>query len=335
VEFIKGDLTIFSKEWWVPMGERVRASRVAVVGAGFVGSAFAYALMIRGIVSEIVLIDVDRRKAEGEAMDLNHGLSFVRPVKIWAGDYPDLRGADIVVISAGFAQRPGESRLDLVNKNVEIFKQIVPQVVEHNQECIILIATNPVDVMTYAALRLSGFPANRVVGSGTILDTSRLRYVLGEHLRVDPRNVHAYVIGEHGDSEVAVWSLANVAGARLRDYCPVCGEKYDPDHLDSLFQRVRDAAYEIIELKGRTYFAIGLGLTRIVESIIRDENAVLTVSSLLEDYYGVSDVCLSVPTIINRHGIREILKLPLEEGEIREFQKSASIIKSITQSLHL
>jgi len=317
----------------VPMDEHVRASRVAVVGVGFVGSTFAYSLMIRGIVSEIVLIDIDERKAEGEAMDLNHGLSFVRPVKIWAGDYPDCRGADIVVITAGFAQRPGESRLDLVNKNVEIFKQIVPQVVEHNRECIFLIATNPVDVMTYAALKLSGFPANRVIGSGTILDTSRLRYVLGEHLRVDPRNVHAYVIGEHGDSEVAVWSLANVAGARLRDFCPVCGEKYDPDHFDRLFQKVRDAAYEIIELKGRTYFAIGLGLTRIVESIIRDENAVLTVSSLLEDYYGVSDVCLSVPTIINRHGIREILKLPLEEGEIGEFQRSASIIKSITKSL--
>jgi len=319
----------------VPMGEHVRASRVAVVGAGFVGSAFAYSLMIRGIISEIVLIDVDRRKAEGEAMDLNHGLSFVRPVKIWAGDYPDCGGADIVVISAGFAQRPGESRLDLVNKNVEIFKQIVPQVVEHNQECIFLIATNPVDVMAYTALKLSGFPANRVIGSGTILDTSRLRYVLGEHLRVDPRNVHAYVIGEHGDSEVAVWSLANVAGARLRDFCPVCGEKYDPGHFDNLFQKVKNAAYEIIELKGRTYFAIGLGLTRIVESIIRDENAVLTVSSLLEDYYGVSDVCLSVPTIINRRGVREVLKLPLEEEEIREFQKSASIIKSITKSLHL
>ncbi len=317
------------------MGKRVYASKVAVVGAGFVGSTFAYSLMIRGIVSEIVLVDINRKKAEGETMDLNHGLSFVRPVKIWAGDYPDCKGADIVVITAGVAQRPGESRLDVVNKNFEIFKQIVPQLVEHNQECILLIATNPVDVMTYEALKLSGFPADRVIGSGTILDTSRLRYVLGEHLRVDPRNVHAYVIGEHGDSEVAVWSLANVAGARLRDFCPVCGEKYDPEHLNSLFQKVKNAAYEIIELKGRTYFAIGLGLTRIVESIIRDENAVLTVSSLLEDYYGVSDVCLSVPTVINRHGVREILKLPLEEEEIREFRKSASIIKNITKSLHL
>ncbi len=201
------------------------APKIALIGVGFVGSSFAYSLMIHGTVSEIVLIDIDRKRAEGEAMDLNHGLSFVQPARIWAGDYPDCEGADIVVITAGLAQKPGESRLKLVDRNVEIFRQIIPKIKEYNKKCILLVATNPVDIMTYASLKLSGFPSSRVIGSGTILDTSRLRYLLAEYLRVDPRNVHAYIIGEHGDSEVPVWSLANVAGTRLKDYCPICGQE--------------------------------------------------------------------------------------------------------------
>ncbi len=306
---------------------------MVIIGAGFVGSSFAYALMIRGIASEIVLVDVDKRRAEGEAMDLNHGLSFVRPAKIWAGDYADCEGADIVVITAGLAQKPGESRLALTQKNFEIMKQIVSQVTKYNSECIFLVATNPVDAMTYAVLKLSGFSAEKVIGSGTILDTSRFRYVLGEYLRIDTRNVHAYIIGEHGDSEVPVWSLTNVAGTRLKDYCPLCGEKYDPVWLNSMFQQVKNAAYKIIELKGRTHYAIGLGLTRIVESIMRDENAILTVSSLVHDYHGVSDVCLSVPSIINRKGIGGILKLPLTENEIRALHKSAKVLKDTISAL--
>jgi L-lactate dehydrogenase len=262
-------------------------------------------------------------------------MSFVRPARIWAGDYSDCEGADIIVLTAGVAQKPGESRLKLVDRNVKIFRQIISKIIEYNKECILLVATNPVDIMTYVSLKLSGFPSNRVIGSGTILDTSRLRYLLGEHLNIDPRNVHAYIIGEHGDSEVPVWSLANVAGTRLRDYCPVCGQEYDENYLNKLFVQVKNAAYKIIELKGRTYYAIGLGLTRIVESIMRDENAVLTVSSLLEDYYGVSDLCLSVPTIINSDGVREVLKLPLEKKEIQQFQNSAAILRDIVQSIDL
>jgi L-lactate dehydrogenase len=309
------------------------ASKVAVIGTGFVGSSFAYSLMIHGTVSEIVLIDVDKRRAEGEAMDLNHGVSFVRPVRVWAGDYQDCQDAAIVVITAGLAQKPGESRLSLVTNNVEIFKQIIPKIKEYNSTGILLVATNPVDLMTYAALKLSGFPSSRVIGSGTILDTSRLRYVLGEHFKVDPRNVHAYIIGEHGDSEVPAWSLASVAGTRLKDYSAVYGQELDDTYLNSMFEEVKNAAYRIIELKGRTYYAIGLGLTRIVESIIRDENAILTVSSLLHDCYGVDDICLSVPTIINRNGVREVLKLPLTDEEIMKFQTSASTLKNITKSL--
>jgi L-lactate dehydrogenase len=311
------------------------APKIALIGIGFVGSSFAYSLMIHGTVSEIVLIDIDRKRAEGEAMDLNHGLSFVQPARIWAGDYADCEGADIVVITAGLAQKPGESRLKLVDRNIEIFRQIIPKIKEYNKKCILLVATNPVDIMTYASLKLSGFPSSRVIGSGTILDTSRLRYLVAEYLRVDPRNVHAYIIGEHGDSEVPVWSLANVAGTRLKDYCPICGQEYDELHLNTMFEQAKNAAYKIIELKGRTYYAIGLGLTRIVESIIRDENAVLTISSFLQDYYGVSDICLSVPTIVNRNGVREVLKLPLEEEEIKQFQNSASTLRNITQSLSL
>jgi len=316
-------------------GLHFHTPKVAVIGTGFVGSTFAYTLMTRGIASEIVLIDVDKKRAEGEAMDLNHGLSFVRPVKIWAGDYADCKDADIIVICAGAAQKPDEKRLELVHRNFEVFKDIVPQVTQYNQNGIFLITTNPVDILTYATLKLSGFPANRVIGSGTILDTSRLRYVLGEHLNIDPRNVHAYIIGEHGDSEVPVWSLANVAGTHLKEYCLQRGEKYDSEHLNSLFDKVKNAAYEIIERKGRTYYAIGLGLTRIVESILRDENAILTVSSLLQNYYEVSDICLSVPSIVNREGIRTTLKLPLNETEQESFRKSASILKEIANSLKI
>jgi len=311
------------------------ASKIAVVGTGFVGSSFAYSLMIHGTVSEVVLIDVDKKRAEGEAMDLNHGVSFVQPVRVWAGDYQDCEDADIVVITAGLAQKPGESRLDLAASNVEIFKQIIPMIKEYKRTGILLVATNPVDLMTYAALKLSGFPPNKVIGSGTILDTSRLRYVLGEHFKVDPRNVHAYVIGEHGDSEVSAWSLASVAGARLKDYGAVHGQELDDLFLNNMFEQVKNAAYKIIDLKGRTYYAIGLGLTRIVESIIRDENAILTVSSLLQDYYGVNDICLSVPTIVNRNGVREVLKLPLKDEEIAKLQISALMLKNAAKSLTL
>jgi L-lactate dehydrogenase len=309
--------------------------KVAIIGAGFVGSTFAYSLMIQGLASEIVLIDADRKRAEGEAMDLSHGLSFVEPAKIWAGDYSDCKNANIITLCAGAPQKPGEKRLKLVDENFEILRDVVHKATRYNRNAIFLIATNPVDIMTYAALKLSGFAANRVIGSGTILDTSRLRYILGEHLNIDPRNVHAYIIGEHGDSEVPVWSLAKVAGTSLREFCLERGEKYDEQHLKNMFERVKNAAYEIIERKGRTYYAIGLGLARIVESILRNENAVLTVSSLLEDYYGVSDICLSVPTIVNNEGIRSVLKLPLNKTELQSFRKSASTLIEIAKSLEI
>ena len=317
------------------MIKNTRGSKIAIVGAGSVGTTFAYSLLIRGLFSQIVLIDADAERAKGEAMDLNHGLPFAEPVTIWAGDYPDCENADIVAITVGGARKSGQSRLELAMNNFEIMKQVVAKITEYNKKCILLIVTNPLDAMTYAALKLSDFPATKVIGSGTVLDTARLRYSLGEYLKVDARNVHAYIIGEHGDSEVPVWSLASVAGIRLKDYCPLCKVPYDTDAFDELFLKVKNAGNEIIKRKGRTNYGVGLSLTKIAESIIRNENSILTVSCYLENYQGVTDVCLSVPVVVNRDGIREIITLPLDEKEIEAFRKSADIIKEINKSLGL
>jgi L-lactate dehydrogenase len=309
--------------------------KIAIIGAGSVGTTFAYSILIRGLASEIVIIDINKERAEGEAMDLNHGMPFAYPTKVWAGDYPDCKDADIVVIAVDKGQKIEQSRLELAEGNFQVLKQIIPSITRYNKECILLVVTNPLDVMTYAALKLSGLPKNKVIGSGTILDTSRLRYLLGEYLQVDPRNVHAYIIGEHGDSEVPVWSLANVAGIRLRDYCPLCNVPYDFDDFNKLFLKVRNAGYEIVKRKGRTFYAVALGMTKIVEGILRNENAVLTVSCFLEDYYGVSDICLSVPVVLNRNGVKETIRLPLDKNEIEDFQKSATIIKNVAHSIGL
>ena len=317
------------------MVERIVGPKIAIVGAGFVGTSFAYSLLIRGLVSQIVLIDINKERAEGEAMDLSHGLPFAHPVKIWAGDYSDCKDADVVLIAVDKGAKIKKSRLELAQGNLEIFRETIPSITRYNKQCILLVVSNPLDVMTYAALKLSGFPKSRVIGSGTVLDTARLRYLLSQHLQIDARNVHAYIIGEHGDSEVPVWSLANVAGIRLKDYCSIGNLPYDRELLNELFLKVRNAAYEIIKRKERTNYGVGLSLTKIVESIIRNENSVLTVSCLLENYHGVSDVCLSVPAILNRDGIGRIIELPLDEKEIEEFQKSAGIIKKINDSLGL
>jgi L-lactate dehydrogenase len=309
--------------------------KIAIIGAGSVGTTIAYCLLIHGSASQMVIIDVDKERAEGEVMDLNHGIPYAFPMEIRSGDYYDCKDADIVVISVDKGQKIEQSRLDLARGNFEIMKQVIPNITEHNDECILIVVTNPLDVMTYAALKLSGFPKNRVIGSGTSLDTARLRFLLAEHLQIDPRNVHAYIIGEHGDSEVPVWSLANVAGIKLKEYCLACKVPFTENEFNNMFFRVRNAGYEIIKRKGRTNYGVALAVTRIVESILRDENSVLTVSTLLEDYQGVSDVCLSVPTIVNRQGIKEIIKLPLDSRETAEFQKSATIIRKVIDSLQM
>jgi L-lactate dehydrogenase len=311
---------------------RTDRTKVVIVGAGEVGSTFAYALMINGLATDIVLIDQDRRRAEGHVMDLNHCLSFVRPAKITAGDYGDCQDASLVVVTAGAAQKPGETRLDLVRKNTDIFKDIIPQIAKHNPH-ILLIVANPVDILTYVALKLSGYSMNRVIGSGTTLDTARFRYLLSQHCGVDARNVHAYILGEHGDSEVPIWSGANIGTVSLAQYCPACERHCREDERDRIFDQVKNAAYEIIERKGATGFAIGLALVRIAETIIRNENSVLTVSSLIDGYYGIDDVCLSVPAIVNQNGIAQVLTVDLSKSEKERLQYSASVLKDLIKEL--
>lgn len=305
-----------------------RGLRVAVVGAGNVGATFAYALLLSGLAAELVLIDANQARAEGEVMDLNHAVPFTHPMRIWAGGYADCAGAAITVVAAGAGQRAGETRLDLVKKNAAIFRQLIPEVVRHNPEGILLVATNPVDVLTHAAWRLSGLPPQRVIGSGTILDTARFRYLLSRHFGVDSRSVHAHIIGEHGDSEVPVWSLANIAGMRLPDFCAAQGLPYDGAAMDEIFRQTRDAAYHIIERKGATYYAVAAGLMRIVEAILRDQRTVLSVSSLIEGPYGLSDVCLSLPTVVRRQGVERVLTLDLSPAEREALSRSADVLKA-------
>lgn len=310
-------------------------TRIAIVGAGNVGATYAYSLLLSRLSSEIVLIDANRARAEGEAMDLNHAIPFAHATRIWAGDYSDCAGAAVTVITAGAGQRPGETRLDMILRNGEIWKQIIPRVVEHNPEGILLIATNPVDALTYAALKLSGLPTGRVIGSGTVLDTARFRYLLSEHFQVDSRSVHAFIIGEHGDSEVPVWSLANIAGMKLDDFCRAQGMELTAADRQRIYEQTRDAAYRIIERKGATYYAVAAGLIRITAALLRDQNTVFSISTLIENYSGIGDVCLSLPAIVNRNGVRNVLHLELNADERKKLRNSADILKSTLRKLDL
>jgi L-lactate dehydrogenase len=313
--------------------ERAHPTRVAIVGAGNVGASFAYALLLSGLAAEIVLIDLNRERAEGEAMDLAHAVPFAPPARVWAGDYADCAGAAVTVVTAGANQRPGEARLELVARNAAIFRALVPQVAGANPGGIILVATNPVDVLTHTALRVSGLPPARVIGSGTTLDTARFRYLISRHFGVDARSVHAYIVGEHGDSEVPVWSRANIAGMPLADYCEVTGAALDGATRQAIYERTRDAAYEIIKRKGATYYAIGAGLLRIVEAILRDQRTVLTVSSVIDGYYGVSDVAFSLPTVIDRGGVEQVIRLRLSDEEQEGLLRSAAVLRGHIESL--
>ena len=313
----------------------LRTLKVGVVGTGLVGTSFAYALMIQGTASELVLVDANMDRAVGEMMDFNHGLSFVSPMRIRAGNYADLAGAHVVIVAAGASQKPGESRLSLLTRNARIMREIVPRIVEQNPDGIILMATNPVDILTYIALQESGLPSSRVIGSGTILDTSRFRYLLGHYYGVDSRSVHAYIIGEHGDSEIPLWSLASIGGVRLQEFAPLRNKAYDQSAMDKIFIAVRDAAYEIIKRKGATSFAIGLGLHSIVQSILGDHRTVLSVSTLMTGQYGVRDICLSLPCVVGANGIEEILTLNLSTDEEQGFRSSAEKLRATFNAIGL
>lgn len=301
----------------------VNIQKCAIIGCGFVGATTAFTLIEHGVFSELVLIDANNKKAEGEAMDLNHGIPFAKPVKVYAGNYDDLSDCSLIIISAGANQKPGETRIDLVKKNTAILKSIIPQITRRNKECILLILSNPVDILTYITLKISGFPKNRVIGSGTVLDTARLKYLLAEHLSVDSRNVHAFIIGEHGDSELAVWSSANISGIDLKDFCGLCGKCTTMENIYNLYNNVRESAYKIIDSKGATYYAIAMATLRIVECIVRDEKSVIPVSTLVEGEYGINDVCMGLPSIVGKNGVERILEIPLNKNEAENLLNSA------------
>jgi L-lactate dehydrogenase len=304
-----------------------RVNRVALIGTGFVGSSYSFALLNQGITEELVLIDLNKEKAEGDAMDLNHGLPFAPSrTKIWYGTYKDCGDADLVVITAGANQKPGETRLDLVEKNTRIFKGIVEEIMASGFDGIFLVATNPVDILTYAVWKFSGLPKERVIGSGTILDTARFRFLLGDYFDVDTRNVHAYIIGEHGDTELPVWSHADIAGTSISDWSKN-KDGFNQTDLDQIFLNVRDAAYHIIERKGATYYGIAMGLVRLTKAILENENSVLTVSAYLEGEYGQNDIFIGVPAVVNRDGIKQVVELDLNEDEKEKFTNSVNVLK--------
>ena len=312
---------------------KVNDREVAIIGCGFVGSSSAFALMQSGLFSEMVLIDADVNRAEGEALDISHGLPFAKPMKIYAGSYEDIADAAIVIVTAGAGQKPGETRLDLVKKNVEIFKSIIPEIAKQDFNGILLIVANPVDILTYVAAKLSKLPQGRVFGSGTVLDSARLKYLLGEHLDVDNRSVHAFIIGEHGDSEMAAWSSANVSGIPLNDFCEMRGYFKHEESMKKILEEAKNSAYEIIEKKHATYYGIAMSVRRICEAIIRDEKSILPVSSIQKGEYGIENVALSIPAIVGREGVEKVVPIKLSDTEKEELIKSANTLKNVLDTV--
>lgn len=305
--------------------------KVGVIGCGFVGSTVAFELMQNDLFDEIVLIDANKEKAIGEALDIAHGAPFVKPMKIYAGDYDDLADAGMIIITAGVAQKKdgNETRLQLVQRNVNVFKMIIPEITKRNFQGILLVVSNPVDILTMVTLKLSGYEPHRVIGSGTVLDTARLKYHVGEHLNIDPRSVHVYIVGEHGDSEIATWSIATVAGLPLNDFCELRGHFEHKQAEDKIQEMVRRSGYEILTRKNATYYGVAMAVNRICKAIFSNERAILPVSSMLHGEYGLNDVCLSVPSIVTSKGVEEKIVLKLSQEEIQNLHKSANTLKDV------
>ncbi|HMQ09598.1 MAG TPA: L-lactate dehydrogenase [Candidatus Nanoperiomorbaceae bacterium] len=303
------------------------AIKISVIGAGFVGSTVAYTLVMKGVASEIVLVDVNLERAEGEAMDISHGAPFAKSSVIRTGSYEDTKGSDVVIITAGTNQKPGETRIDLITRNAAIMRDVAGRVGEQSPNAVILVISNPVDVMTYVARQVTGFPKNRVIGSGTVLDSSRFRYLLANRFDIDPRNVHGYIMGEHGDSEFPAWSLVNIAGMSLDEASDLFNKEINDEVRQSIADSTRNAAYEIINRKGATYYGIGMSATRIVEAIVRDERSIMTVSSLLHGEYDIDDLYLSVPAILGEHGIEKVLTPRLSDLELANLHHSAEVLR--------
>ena len=303
--------------------------KVVMIGCGFVGAACSFAIMQSGLFSEMVLIDADKSKAEGEALDISHGVPFAKPIKIYAGDYDDIKDASLIIVTAGANQKPGETRLDLVKKNISIFKSIIPEIKKRDFNGVLLIVANPVDILTTVAQKLSGLPENKVIGSGTVLDTARLKYELGNHLNVDSRSVHAFIIGEHGDSEIAAWSSANVSGIPLNKFCEMRGYCNHEDNMQKIADSVKNSAYEIIERKKATYFGVAMAVKRICEAIIRDEKSILPISSMMYGQYGIEGISLSMPAIVGKDGVETLVPIQLNKEETEKLQQSAKTLQNI------
>lgn len=307
--------------------------KVVVVGAGSVGTTYIYALLQTGIANKIVLVDIDGKRVEGEIMDLSHGLPFIAPVVIRGGDYSECADAHIIVVTAGAKQQPGQSRRELVQKNADIVKSICKEIRQSDSEAIMIMVTNPVDTLTQVALKHLGWPRHRVMGSGTVLDSARFRHMLSKHCEIDVHNVHATILGEHGDSELAAWSMTHIAGVPIKDYCKICA-RCEPEVMHKeIFERVRDSAYHIIDYKGSTYFGIGMSLVRITTAIMRNEHSVLTVSTMLQGEYGLEDICLSIPAVVGDSGIERMIAPPLTEQEMKNLHSSAETLKKAYESI--
>ncbi len=317
------------------MAQGIKGRKVAIVGCGFVGATSAFALMESGLFSEMVLIDVDQDRAEGEALDISHGIAFARPMDIHAGTYADAADADVIIVTAGAAQKPGETRLDLVNKNVAIFSGIMAQIRESGFSGILLIVSNPVDILTHVSIQMSGLSEHRVIGSGTVLDTGRLKQIISERLGVDPRNVHVRILGEHGDSELIAWSSAHVAGIPLEDFFNMRSKGSYEEFRHEVTDLVRDSAYEIIQKKKATYFGIAMAVKRICECIVRDEKSVLSVSNRLQGEYGIEGVALSTPCVLGSSGIEVRMPPSLNYREQAQLKESANQLKEVIAGLEL
>ncbi len=317
------------------MPAKLNDRKVAIIGCGFVGSTCAFALMESGVFSEMVLLDVNTDRAEGEALDISHGLAFASPMDIYAGNYDDIADAGVIIVTAGANQKPGESRIDLAARNVEIFRSIMSEIKKRKCGGILLIVANPVDIITYAAIKLSGIPEQRVIGSGTVLDTGRLKQILSERLMVDPRNVHVRILGEHGDSELIAWSSAHVAGIPLEDFFNMRLDGSYESFREDVSDLVRNSAYEIINKKNATYYGIAMAVTRICETIARDEKSVLSVSNIMQGEYGITDVALSTPCIVGKEGIEVRMPPSLNFLEQSQLKSSAEQLKAVIEELNI
>jgi len=309
--------------------------KVVVIGAGSVGATYLYALMHTGLAGQIVLLDIDQKRVQGEVMDLEHGLAFVPPVMIRSGAYSDCSDADLIVVTAGAKQNPAQSRLELIHRNAEIVKSICDEIKKYDSEAVLVMVTNPVDVLTQIALKRLAWPRERVIGSGTVLDSARFQTMLSRHCGIDTRNVHAYILGEHGDSEVAAWSMTHVAGIAMGDYCAICQGCEPKKGHEEITNRVRDSAYHIVDYKGSTYYAIGLALTRISGAILRNEHSILTVSLLLQGEYDIDDVCLSVPCVVGRAGVERIIMARLSKDEQAALKTSARVLREVLDKIEV